>query len=124
MSEKFAKPRTAVGGHGDSSTENDLAKITRQSSASWLTYLSLCILSIAVGIALSRYAFSKERRTVYTRHSNTELPTEAIDKLLGSQGAFLFKSLDINKDGILSSAEFGPIVEKLTGVVCQLNILF
>lgn len=37
-------------------------------------------------------------------------------KTLGSEGLFLFSSLDVNRDLFLSPEEFKPIAEKLTGV--------
>lgn len=42
-------------------------------------------------------------------------PQESALKALGTEGLFLFSSLDTDRDLYLSPEEFGPLAEKLTG---------
>ena len=125
MSEKLAKPLvggTRLTNNGVSSTsdnDNRIAGASTHKSSSWMLSISFNILMVAVGIGLSQYVLP-------VSHPRSYRPPKVVsgvvdgtdDELLGAQGALLFKSLDLDKNGALNSQEFGPIVEKLTGDVC------
>lgn len=84
---------------------------------SWTSVVAVNFLMILVGVFIA---------TIWPLNSG--LPTgtglsadQTAGQVLGSKGALLFKSLDVNKDGNISFSEFGPIVEKLTGEVNTLQ---
>ncbi|KAK3563464.1 hypothetical protein QTP86_028877 [Hemibagrus guttatus] len=77
---------------------------TRRTWAFWTLFVIACVPVIGAGIQ-------------YVRNTQISGRHEAALKTLGTEGLFLFSSLDVDHDLHLSPEEFKPIAEKLTGVV-------
>ncbi|KAG7328663.1 hypothetical protein KOW79_008607 [Hemibagrus wyckioides] len=76
---------------------------TRRTWALWTLFMIACVPVIGAGIQ-------------YIRNTQLSGRHEAALKTLGTEGLFLFSSLDVDHDLHLSPEEFKPIAEKLTGV--------
>lgn len=78
------------------------------------------VLAVLAGVALvaSVCLFTSSGISKDTDDYSSLIPANSsLQELLGVRGALLFNSLDRDRDGQLSSEEFGPVIEKLTGEV-------
>uniref|UniRef100_A0A8B9ZYI1 Selenoprotein N n=1 Tax=Anas zonorhyncha TaxID=75864 RepID=A0A8B9ZYI1_9AVES len=72
--------------------------------------------AVSSRLALALAALAALAAVKYYRDAEAARQQELALKSLGSEGLFLFSSLDTNNDLYLSPEEFKPIAEKLTGV--------
>lgn len=71
----------------------------------------LGILLVVVAVPLLAFGIKKYQDAQLLKHHESSI------RSLGSEGFFLFSSLDNDQDMYLSPEEFKPIVEKLTGIL-------
>ena len=104
MAKKVPKKDPGDGGEERQTSKNN----------SWLSVVALNFLMIIIGVFIA---------TIYPLYGAEDIVLssspvdQSVSQLLGAKGALLFRSLDADRDGNITYAEFAPIVEKLTGEV-------
>ncbi|XP_051844143.1 selenoprotein N-like [Antechinus flavipes] len=76
------------------------------------SFWSLALLLAFLWVAATTWGFAGYREA-QIRAQRVSLSSEAVLKSLGTEGQFLFASLDTDRDLSISPEEFRPIAEKL-----------